>query len=307
MLLCGRIADAIRSAESVKQSEVEIRSNPYPHFKSQDGLNQALAIFGDLRRARDTADGLVEFASVTGSARVASLAYVGLSSYWLLALDFERAVNAARSGIAGSKDPLYGSTNAIYEAVALAADLRFVEAVRLVDDWLPYAERSENHLATTWMKATRASADIALGRLSMGMRSVISAPQRHREAGWEMLAVGSEVFLLHTYVTIARRDVKPTGGSLIRNPWFVFTQAPFAARNARQLIDRLRIECELKNTRGYLGLVDLFEGRLLAHQGKKQQAKEIVERIRRRLDEAGVESTPAPVTGLMAEFSALNR
>jgi hypothetical protein len=122
-----------------------------------------------------------------------------------------------------------------------------------------------------------------------------------------MLAVGSEVFLLHTYVTIARRDVKPTVGSLIRNPWFVFTQAPFAARKARQLIDRLRIDCELKNTRGYLGLVDLFEGRLLAHQGKKQQAKEVVERIRCRLDEAGIESIPAPVAELMAEISALKR
>ena len=111
----------------------------------------------------------------------------------------------------------------------------------------------------------------------------------HCNAGWELLAMGSDVFLLHTYVTIARRDVKPTISSLIRNPWFVFTQAPFAAQKARRLIDRLRIECEEKNTRGYLGLVDLFEGRLLAHQGKKLKAKEVVDRIRCRLNEAGVE------------------
>jgi class 3 adenylate cyclase len=210
----GRIADAIRSAESVKQSEEEIRSNPYPHFKSQDGLNQALAVFGDLRRARDGAEGLLGFGKATGSVRATSLAYVGLSSYWLLALDFERSVDAARSGITASNDQLYACTNAIYEAVALAADLRFADATQLVEEWLPYAERSENHLAQTWMKATRAAADIALGRLSIGMRSVPSAPQRHRDAGWELLAVGSEVFLLHTFVTIARRDIKPTVSSL---------------------------------------------------------------------------------------------
>ena len=84
--------------------------------------------------------------------------------------------------------------------------------------------------------------------------------------------------------------------------WFIFTQAPFAARKARRLIERLRAEAEQKDLRGFLGLIDLCEGRLLAHQGKQAQAREALERIRRFLAAAGVEHVPAPVAALAAEI-----
>ncbi len=71
---------------------------------------------------------------------------------------------------------------------------------------------------------------------------------------------------------------------------------------ARRMIARLRAEAEQKDLRGFLGLIDLGEGRLLAHQGKTAPAREVLARICRFLDAAGVEHVPAPVAALAAEI-----
>jgi hypothetical protein len=80
------------------------------------------------------------------------------------------------------------------------------------------------------------------------------------------------------------------------------TQAPFAARRARGLIDRLRVDLEAKNMRGMLGMVDLDEARLLVHQRRNADASEVIQRIYRRLRQANLEALPAPVVALKAEI-----
>jgi hypothetical protein len=110
------------------------------------------------------------------------------------------------------------------------------------------------------------------------------------------------VFLALSYVSIARMDVKPPLSALVRNPWFVFTQAPFAARKARALIERLRADLPAMNLSGMFGLVDLCDARLLLHQGKIADARDRLERIQCRLREAGIEHLPATVTALIAEI-----
>ena len=126
-----------------------------------------------------------------------------------------------------------------------------------------------------------------------------------RNRGYVLSAGISEATLLATYVGIARGEGTATLGMLLRNPWFIFTQAPFAARNARRLIQRLRAEFERDDVRGFLNLVDLGEGRLLAHQRKKAQATLCIERIQLRLREGGIEHDPAPVAALAAEIERL--
>jgi class 3 adenylate cyclase/tetratricopeptide (TPR) repeat protein len=298
----GRIRDAIRTSESLEQSDEEKRNAPYPHVKGQNALSIALSYSGQLRRARGIAEGLVDFGRASGNARAESTGQSVLSLYWVLTLDFERAAAVAQMGMHAAKDPTFRAANALFRALALAVDRRFEDAARVSDDWLPHLEQNENYWFGQPVRAVRVSVDLASGQLSSGMRGLLDAIRSYREGSWEASAFFAEVFLLLTYVSIARLDVIPTLGALLRNPWFVFTQAPFAARKARRLIERLRAEADQKDLRGFHGLIDLCEGRLLAHQGKKAQAREVLERIRRRLDEAGVEHVPAPVAALAAEI-----
>ena len=305
LLFSGRVVDAIHCAESVEQSEEDRRKDPYPYFKSGAGLSWALAYAGSLREARESAEGIVGFGRSSGNARAESLAHYGLGAYWFFALDFERAAAVTQTGIEASRDRLYGACLATLNACALATDLRFVEAARVVDVWLPYLEQCENHQLGSILSSIRAGVDMIAGQLSSGMRRFIASIQTFRDGNQGILAILFEISLALTYVSIARRDVTPKLGSLLRNPWFVFTQALFAERKAKRLIDLLHTEVESRDIRGLLGLIDLCEGRLLAHQRKKAQAALCLERIRLRLREGGIEHDPAPVAALAAEIEQL--
>jgi hypothetical protein len=66
-----------------------------------------------------------------------------------------------------------------------------------------------------------------------------------------------ELFLAVNYVSIARMDITPPWAALPRNPWFVFTQLPNAARRGRVLIDRLRAELPALCLTGLIALLNL--------------------------------------------------
>lgn len=81
------------------------------------------------------------------------------------------------------------------------------------------------------MRQVRAAAELAHRRLSDALRDFLTGNRDLQAKGVEANAAFSDGFLLPTQVSIARLDVKPTLGALAGNPWFVFTQAPFAARS----------------------------------------------------------------------------
>ena len=297
-----RVAEAIRSGESLHQTEEERRRAPYPHFKSQFGLSVALVIAGDLRRAREFAERVIQLGRSSGSARAETLGHYALAIHWVLALDFERAAAAGEAGIASAKDPSFRAISAVMRAIAPMGDMRAEPALDLCNEWLPYLERNENYWFGQPTRQVRAGAELARGRLSDGLRDFLAGNRDLHARGIEANAVLSDGFLLLTYVSIARLDVKPALGALVSNPWFVFTQAPFAARRARSMIECFRAELPAKNMSGLLGLVDLCDARLLVHQGKTAQARECLEQIQRRLRDAGIEHLPATVTALAAEI-----
>ena len=299
----GRIADGIQSAESVNQSAQEILASPYPFLKSQGALAVALAWKGDLRRSRDVAERLIEFGRSSGNARALSLGHFSLGIHWLLALDFQRAAAVSKAGVDAAKDPLFRAANALIQSLALAADMRIDEALEVCRVWQPYLERNENHWFGLMMSQVRASTDLAHGELSSGFRALLTGLDTCRARQMMSIASLAEAFLALTYVSISRMDIKPSLSAVVRNPWFVLTQAPFAASRAGALIIRLRRELKDKDLSGMRGLVDLGEARLLSHRGRKSEAREVLQSIQVRLEDAGVDPIPAPVRAIVAEVA----
>ena len=300
----GRIAEAIRSAQSLDQSEDERRSTPYPHLKSRYLVALAGATTGDLRGAREVAEELIAFGRASGNARSVAMGHAALALRWNASLDFERAQAVAQAGLVAAKDPLFKSMNAVFGSVAMLAQLHAAPALALCSEWLPYLERNESRWSALLMVSVRAGAELSRGQLSDGMRGLLAAVRDARASGMVASMGLVELLLLSTYVSVALMDVKPSVGALIRNPWFVLTQAPFAARSARALIERLRAEALAKDHHGILNMVDLCDARLRAHQGKAGQARECLDRIESRLREAGIDHVPAALQRVAAEIEA---
>ena len=296
------LAEAIRAGKSVEQRDEDRRVASYPYVLAQSGLGLALLFSGDLGGAREGLQNFIAFSRSTGSSRGEAMGHWILAWHWIMALDFERAAAIAEAGIASAKDPLFRSGAGLAKAVALLVDLRGEAALQTCREWLPYFESNGNGWFGQQLRQTQAAAELACGRLSTGLRNYLAGLGELHGTGLLGTTALIETFLVLLYASVARLDVKPTLGALLRNPWFVFTQAPFAARKARALIERLRVELPAKNMSGMLGLIDLCDGRLLVHQGETAQARECLGRITRRLRDAGIEHVPAPVAALAAEI-----
>jgi len=301
----GRLAEAIRSAESLDQTEAERRRAPYPFVKNQCALALALAISGAFRRAREIAQRVLEFGRASGNASAEAFGHYVLAAHWMLVLDYERAESSARAGAAAAKDPLFRAGTNGYRAVALLAGMQVGPALELCSEWLPYLERNANRWFTLQVAPVRYAAEVASGQLSAGMQRLLTCLRDAQATGSVSSGSLIEFNLLSTYVSIARLDVKPPLGVLLRNPWFVTTQAPFAARKARALIDRLRAAYTAAGAHGALNTVDLCEARLQARRRDKVGARAILDRLAARLRDEGIDPLPPAVRAVEVEIEAL--
>jgi hypothetical protein len=298
----GRSLEAIHAAESLDWSTDERRHNPYPYFKCRAGLAFALLLRGDARRACEVAQEVIAFGTATGNSRAQSLGHWCMAFFW--SADPVRSIAVARAAMDAAKDPFYQSIIANPLASALLVEGRFADVLALCRQWLPYFETNANHSQAAYLRAYYHAASIADGCLSNGLRG-LQAGIADAQAGERLLGVtGGELLLMSVLVSVARGGARPPLGVLARNPWFVFTQAPFAARKAAALIEHLRAELPRRQQAGYLFYVDLYEAMLYAAQRKSGRARECLQRYRQYLLDAGIEQVPAQVAQIEAELEA---
>jgi class 3 adenylate cyclase/tetratricopeptide (TPR) repeat protein len=304
LVALGRVDEARRCGESYEQTDRERLEHPYPYLKARGGLASSYAGSGRHVEALAIARELIEFGQALGNTRCEAMGHAQEAFCLLLLLDFERAMEAADRAIASTADVVFKTNGVIFKGLALLMTSRFQEADELLAAWLPEMERNEDRFFGDMGRGIRAPTDAALGDLSNGMRAWTALIGDYRDREWLGHAFMNEAGLVFTYVSTARMDLNPGVAALLRNPWFVFTQAPFAARKARRLIEKLRLEAERLGGQGFGVWLDFFEARLLSHQKKKDEAHALLGRIRSTLREAGVEREPEAIAALAAEVGA---
>lgn len=299
-----QIDEAIQYCDQVPFSDGDRQQVPYRYAKAQAALGMALAVQGDLARSRTVLTNVIERGHANGKGRALAVPEQQMALMAALSLDFDAVVTHSENGMAASRDPLFEASTAWTAACGHLLNLNAPDAVELAQAWLPYLEDNENRWVGLQTQMTQASVNVATGNYSHGSRQYLEVLRKARAGGMQTTAsIMGETLLIVMFVSIARMDIKPTIISLLGNPWFVFTQAPFAARKANALIVKVRNLCEAKGITGPLNLVDYSEGRLLIHQGKVAGATECLNRIRSRLRNAGIEQDPAPVEALAEEIA----
>ena len=302
LLETARGPEAIQEAELLDWSEEERLHNPYPYFKCRSGLAIALLERGDHRRAYDLAQELIAFGGATGNSRALSLGHWCMAPYW--SADLQRRLASARACIDAAKDPHYQSLGAVQLAAGLLASRQPDQVLEVCGQWLPYFQSNGNLWNAAQLEPFNHAASMMQGRLSDGLRNLHTAIAKAKAAGHLQNATLGEIVLMTVLVSVARGGARPPLGVLVRNPWFVFTQAPFAARKAAALIEHLHVELPRLQQAGYLPLVDLYEAMLCAAQRNSARSRECLQRYRQYLLDAGIEQVPARVTELEAELDA---
>lgn len=301
----GRYAEAVRAAEAIDQTDDERRRHSYAYVKGRGGMAMALLISGQLRRSREVATELIALGEASGSARASAMGHMALGWYWTTCCDHEAAARCGLEGMALAKDPLFRATLAGVASLALLAGGEVDTAFELSGEWLARCERDGNRWTGGQLGVAHSAASVARGRLSDGLRRLRAVTAEMRRDGMVSSASIGEQALLNVYTAVACRDAKPGLDVLLRNPWFVITQAPLAARKAQALIDRLRAEWGAGQAGGLLIGVDLCAARLSAHQGRAAEARSCLQRVCEGLRRAGVEREPTAIAALAAQVESL--
>ena len=153
-------------------------------------------------------------------------------------------------------------------AYALLSSERPEAAARVVGEGLPLAERMPVLSTTFYLRLIGASAAVALGALSRGMRTIEAIRDNPPTPFAEMMVVFTLGLI---YARTARREVNVPLSVLLRNPGFVIRHALPARRKARALLDRIADDPP-GGARGFSGLAMLELARLHAHFGEHEQA-----------------------------------
>jgi class 3 adenylate cyclase len=296
----GDLRAAIEMGKATMYPAEVVSHDPYPWFKGRGGLARAAIFAGEFGLAREISDELIAFGEETGNARAAVLGYLSRGGLLSTCFEDESALENCSVALSKVRDPSYGAFAASLTAAAAANALAFDRARAVVDEWLPRARRAGN----TWAASTLAVYGgfiVALdGDYSRGVRQAMAAWEEQLRHDFMLTAMFTEFSFAGLYLTLATREgPRPAIGRLLRNPWFVATQAVPAARKARRMLDELSVQLEERGWHGGLGRVTFLSARLRQHEGDRDGVRRDLDVLHRFLDQHGL-GTPK----LVADFEA---
>ncbi len=141
-----------------------------------------------------------------------------------MVLDAAAGVSAIQ-GLAAARDDIYRASNAFPLAMALVTNGRYAEAREVTETWLPRMRAHGNYWIAAVLEVMHSAADIALGRMSAGMRDLVRLEAELQERGYAFPAFVARVTIARVHVLVARREVDVKTSWLVRNPWFVTRHA----------------------------------------------------------------------------------
>ncbi len=303
----ARVDEAIACACSPAPEEAACRITSYPYFKSQGGLGAALNIAGDFARARAVAQGLIEQGRSSGSTRGEGLGHWIMAIHWFYTLDFETRGGRGQGGLG------------LFEGPVVLCWRRPDAGVGLVGGYThrcrPCADQPMGAFARTKSGLLVRPADApGACRRAVGAWPFVrwNARLPGRTGGCARTGhavehrVGRNRSAIPVYRDRAPRRQARVRGAAAQSLVRLYPGAVCSTQGARHDRTPGASNCRSKKFHGLTGHGrPVRDGRFVAHQREQAQALECLERIHRRLRDAGIAHVPAPVAALAREIDAL--
>ena len=231
---------------------------------------------------------MLRLGKAAGNPRAEAIGYVAECAWRWAVLD-DAAGESAILGLEAARDDIYRASNAFPLALALVNNAEYAEARDVTTAWLPRMRANGNYWIAAVLEVMQCAADIALGRMSAGMRDLLRIEEELRARGYAFPAFVARVTIARVHVLVARREVDVKTSWLLRNPWFVTRHAMPAARRAGQELESLRPDAVATGFNGFLGMIDLSRAQIFAISGQTQRARDALADVHAFLTAAGVQ------------------
>jgi class 3 adenylate cyclase/tetratricopeptide (TPR) repeat protein len=270
----GHLDEGFACAEKAMNACSQFEGDDYPYVKALGATGFLYSTSGKTQKALACAGTLHEVGEARGNLR--SLAMSCLLAGWCHWNSGEAATALAdcQKGLQLKADPFY------LEMLRFALGYISIPTGRLQE-----GEAALNHVALVsrqcglhilgWTAAALLGVvDISKGKMAKGFQAIEDASGNYRNNDANRCYATTEFVLGLVYSQMAAPDGPVKVSSLVKNPGFILTHAPFAGRRAIDHLTKSARTCRSCGFDSLLGMVYLELGRLYKKKGKKDLASE---------------------------------
>ena len=302
LMLAGRgiesAASSERALELTRQLSDE-RDTRYIRFKAGGGAALARLLVGDVIKARAMAEDVLDFASLSDSARGLSIAHAAVGAIRAFTGDIERAITEMTQARDVAPDPVYRLFAEQYLCRFLADSGRFDASLAVLEPSLRACEDQGLMSFVIPVRLTQALVLMGRGELARGMDQIEATERLAREYQSDYFEAVAGLTKAVVYARIATGEGKGSLGTIIRNPGFAVGRARRASQLARDSL--AEISANLPPDMEGLRLMIEFEfGKLLIKRKDRDEARKHLEKAVAFLQPLGDSERMREVRALLA-------
>jgi len=230
----GRLNEAIQFGERAQEIVELYPSDHYLYFKSLGGMAFTYSVKGDLKRALEMGNQLLDYGKKHSNIRSMTLGHYVKGFAYLFGEDFESATTCGEEGLRIAADPFYTQLAIILLGVTLTLNEQFQEAEDALQKNVLYSQTCGCEIIGTSASGMLGLISITKGEMSEGLKLIENALKTYSKTHSKIGIIQYESVLGRVYYQIVAKASPISFSTMAKNVGFILKNVPSAGRKAEE-------------------------------------------------------------------------
>ncbi len=230
----GRLNEAIQFGERAQEIVKLYPSDHYLYFKSLGGMAYTYSVKGDLKRALEMGNQLLDYGKKHSNIRSMTLGHYVKGFAYLFGEDFESATTCGEEGLRIAADPFYTQLAIILLGVTLTLNEQFQEAEDALQKNVSYSQTCGCEIIGTSASGMLGLISITKGEMSEGLKLIENALKTYSKTHNKLGIIQYESVLGRVYYQIVAKASPISFSTMAKNVGFILKNVPSAGRKAEE-------------------------------------------------------------------------
>jgi len=202
----GMMEDAITYGERAHEISKQIESDHYLHFKSLGAFNLAYRFLGDVKKASEIGNQLVEYGQKYSNIRSMTLGHTGIGLSHLTAGDFSSASESLKRAIGIAIDPVYSLYAKTFLINVQLLQAEYDEAEKTINEVLSFWQKYGYGICGLYAYGAMGMLSVATGQTDRGLQILQEAINDASRQGHKNFNIAFEQMLGNAYRQISQDE-----------------------------------------------------------------------------------------------------
>ncbi len=272
----GRLDEAIGFGNKAQEINRLFKSDQILFRFIMTGMGVAYYYRGDRKKTDEVGRILLDYGQRHSDIRSTALGHVYMGVGYLVAGNFQSAIDLFQKAIQISVDPVFSSYARLMLGMSYVSCGQLKEAESTLDEVMRFGDRFGFDVLGTTAKGILSIASLNKGRLKHGLRAAEDVLRACLQNESRVRYAVQEYMLGDFYLKIVQGGMPKSPAQLARNVGFLVTNLPFASSKAeKHFINAIDVAKEI-GAKCFLGQAYLDLGLLHKARGRKDKAREFI-------------------------------